>query len=67
MILSVATVVLLAWYSAAGTVMAEPVADATAKAFLAMFALLLVIDIGVRLYGQAGHVSPGKLHEALSL
>lgn len=62
--LSIALVALLAWFRT-GPVMAEPAADQTTRAFLAMFALLVLIDVGVKLYNRAGHLGEAKLREAL--
>jgi hypothetical protein len=57
---NVAFVVLFAWYRADGPVMADPVPNQTVKAFMAMIALLLLIDLGVRLYQGAGRISDAK-------
>jgi hypothetical protein len=57
LLLTAAIVVLFAWYRADGPVMAESVPNATVKAFMAMIALLLLVDIALRLYRQAGHAA----------
>ena len=63
--LNLTIVALLAWFRADGPVMALAVPNAVAKAFMAMIALFLLIDTGVKLYRRAGQVSAVKLQEAL--
>lgn len=58
--------VLLAWFRAAGPVMADTSADQTAKAFMATIALFLLIDLGVKIYRRAGQVGVGELRQALT-
>lgn len=63
---SIGFVAVFAWFRADGPVMADPATDATIKAFMAMIALLLLIDLGVRSYSHAGHGDPAKLRDAVS-
>jgi len=58
--------VLIGWLRAAGPVMVDPTADRTAKAFMAMVGLFLLIDVAVKIYRRAGQVDPGALRQALS-
>ena len=60
-----ATIVLIAWFRS-GPIMSEPTADQTARAFLAMIALFLLIGLGLKVYRGAGQVSDGELREALT-
>jgi hypothetical protein len=66
MVLAVAVVALLTWFCADGPVMAEHVSDQFAKAFMLMIALILLIEISVKIYRQVGHLSAGKLRSALN-
>ncbi len=58
--MSVALVALFTWYRADGPVMTEPVPNQTVKAFMAMIGLLLLIDLGLRLYQGAGRIPAAK-------
>jgi hypothetical protein len=63
--ISVLTIVLIAWFRS-GAVMADATADQTAKAFMAMIGLFLLIEVAVKIYRRAGQVDPRQLREALS-
>ena len=66
MVLAVAVVAMLTWYCADGPVMVDHASDQVAKAFMLMIALILLIDIGVKIHRQVGHLSPGRLRSALN-
>jgi hypothetical protein len=67
MVLSGAFVVLFIWYRADGPVMAEAMPNQTVKAYMAMIGLLLLIDLGVRLYQEAGRNQAVKMNGTVSL
>jgi len=66
MVLTASIVVLFLWWRADGPVMVEPVANVTAKAYMAMIATFLVIELAVRIYRQAGQVSADELQATLN-
>lgn len=57
---------LFARYRADGPVVAQTESDQTVKAFMAMIALFLLIDIGWKLYRQAGQIREARLRDALT-
>jgi hypothetical protein len=65
LVLSMAVCGLLAWFSTDGPVMTQSVPNATAKAFMVMITLFLLIIIGAKIYQQAGQVSDRRLRAAL--
>jgi hypothetical protein len=63
--LTIALTVVLSWYASDGPVMLQAAPNQTVKAYMVMIALLLIIDIAVKLYRGAGQLSTIKLQGAL--
>lgn len=59
--LSAAFVVLFTWYRADGPIMMDSASNETVKAFMAMIGVLLLIDLAIRIYGDAGHAQAARL------